>query len=243
MTSYLRFVFLLFILPTISFAQGVNSAGMPCFKDICVGDGLSVLKNIKWKEATNIIGKPLTATKLSVDEKNNAVKQLRGSSVNSASVYWHSDVFDTNGLTYLGALSAICSMHSPAGSLSGKFISEGGHETAVYIAPVAIAGSPTLELKVVRITRTYPAGLSRTQIESLQRQVAETYKGLDVQAANLGMTSSDDINKPVIGFDSLNLLTGRQTVGLNSPSKWTKNHADQLRGQPLCGGNSPVKLD
>ncbi|QAU34485.1 hypothetical protein [Janthinobacterium sp. 17J80-10] len=176
----LIFVAMLMNVITVAFANEGIKNGMPCLGEICIGDEIASLSNIKWEPSkTLIIGKPLSTMKVSdnlIQEWKAKVAPSAHGALAGAVPYLSQKTFDNHGIAKLSKVNGFCDRIDL--NLSGKFKSESGYETRVSVNVEPGSDPSTQALRVNTIIRSYPQGMTTAQQNELKEQFKQRYAGI-----------------------------------------------------------------
>lgn len=154
--------------------------GLPCVKEVCLGDGLAELKKVKWDRASSFAPMPGVKVPFTGDMQvtpavsENVAARFRGYPA-AAIPYLFDSTFDTTGLPALASVTAACQYHQ----LRGKFTTVSGNPTEVSIAllPTPIRGTALAQRwTVFEIGRTIPQATSLPDLEAVSREMNARYQ-------------------------------------------------------------------
>ena len=198
--------------------------GMPCIAEICLGDGLTELKKIKFIK----VDKPY----MNKDSFALIEKLYKGNLKASAPYLYESwgrvvRYFDNKLLSNLSEVIADC---GNTAKLYGKFITYTGNPTQIAIELLPLSGdNMTQKWTVVEISRQFPKAISNEQKQEISNELEQRYGS----------------------FDTLKLL-GQKAQG-NTPSfsggaalrleLEVSNLRNRQLSHPACGGSSKVTID
>lgn len=162
---------ILLILAVVALTASCSkSVEMPCIKEICLGDGLEKLQGISWEPMPNM-GYTYDASVVAKWGYNQKAEKI---------INWlAAGRFDAQTLPLLGGITWCGPNYAPNSdldsSLKGKFKSESGHDTTVYIKLIPSANNPAEQnWKVVAIGRSYRYS-SNEQREQLENDLRKQY--------------------------------------------------------------------
>lgn len=142
--------------------------GLPCLAELCIGDGLSELKKVNWKEADASFRRAP-----SLDNINKAKSKFRGEIPNGVVDYLLVRSFSSEALDMLSGITAVCEENR---GLSGTFVSRGGSTVIVYIELIAKSkGSTEQQWTVVKMEQ-YLGTSNEQDAKEAGKQLAERYK-------------------------------------------------------------------
>lgn len=226
--------FTLFLYATVfsaaAMAEDYVRDGRPCLSGICVGDEILTLTGIKWQPATNILGVPIKSND-QVDMKS-LLKKFAPSAateVAAAAPYLMYSGFDGQAIQKLAKVTGFCERNVVG--LVGKFMSDSGHKTQVYVNVVPGADPSTQSLRVTQIERTFPAEYTREQINELSKQLEERYRG--VKKTHPWPSVTEPTWEFVVSFE--------RKLALYAPMGDSRHIRDQLLKYPGCGKS--LKID
>ena len=160
---------------TISPAQADKPSlisGMPCVAEVCVGDYLKNLGNIKWLSVDSKIApyrksQPIKGSILGTDA---AIKAFTS--------YLHSYSMDKKGITAASQVK-FCEI-SRVNDLRGTYLSKSGNKVVVEFKLFSSNDGKSQEFSVSDITTTLAntGRLTGDQIDEVNRDVAQKYGGL-----------------------------------------------------------------
>lgn len=203
---------------SISYADEYVKNGLPCVKEICVGDGLDELSKVNWDKSK--LWKNPQYTKYVVERFND---NYRGN-LKKSKDYIVQNTFDSTGLKYFSDVKASC-LHdlNPVGTYTSK----DGNQTKVTIGLVPDSKElDSLEQKwtVVWISRHYLVKSDQQRSEIYEAN-KERYKSLT--------------EAPGSGFNRSDFHAGKLELSMNQ----RPNIIEHKRLNPLCGGSEKVKID
>lgn len=181
------FASLAFCFLTTSYAQPIQKNGLPCVKEICLGDGLPELNKIKWIRAQSsrgfMWGYPMNKLDGLFADAPVAKDDLQWKwtfpflkgneqDVRKAVPYIFTMRFDGTGLPLIGKIEAIC-QGSPR--LIGRYESESGHPTVVGITMLPSTDGLTQSWVVTSINRFFPGNITQEQSQELRASIYATY--------------------------------------------------------------------
>ena len=169
---------LLIFIQSICFAQVYEKGGFPCVAEICIGDGLSELKNVEWD--------PVFKKMYSAKERDNYLangkleainNRYRGNISKDAALYLDSERFDSKSLSLLTEISALC---GDGGYLKGNYKTKGGNDTQVSIRLLPNSqGSNEQQWTVVHIRRFVSTPMNKQDIKAAEKELSERYKAFN----------------------------------------------------------------
>ena len=163
--------------------------GSPCVAELCIGDGISELKNIQWKSVEE--------KKIKRDDTLANVKLgLRGKIPAEAIPFLEARKFDTTVLPLISEITAACTSNFGASndysSLRGEYVSNTGNRTEVGIQLLPkSAGSSEQQWTVSYIRRFVETPMNSQDVAAAEHQLAERYKKF-VQSNSYGYTGKAD---------------------------------------------------
>jgi len=203
--------------------------GLPCLRDVCVGDALEDLHHIPWQPATSPVdGRPLAHTSVSNRYLEQLGDSLRASpqALRSVAPFWFLRQIDDDGIRALEQVEAVCQPFSVAQRLRGEYASANGERTQVSFEPVASEDGREQRFVVSTITRYYPPSLGAEQLERIGQEFAQRYAGLDTYPR----TDRPGVRWLAHGTD------GDATLKLFAPIGDVRQRAIDLTKHPACHG-------
>jgi len=231
--NFFAFAILACFFSSTSFAQPFEKNGMPCVKEICIGDGLTELNGIKWIRAQTALDFAVSAERRKIDGVLNTYADqpvpksptypprdfsfLKGNvqDIRKAYSYLYSARFDSGALPLIAKIEVACE----GASLFGRFDSESGFPTVVNIEMIPAIDGLSQKWQVTEITRFFPSNATREQYGELNRSFYTTYADFPTGGNAKGAYARLNENK--------GLLYG---YGLKDRA----NHSQFLK-HPLCG--------
>lgn len=159
--------------------------GMPCLNGICIGDDISLLKQVKWETVYTppyplAKPQPLLSLKISEDSfkrisKGFAPGANTETALRAALPYLDKRSFDSDGIPKLERLKAYC---APV-TVYGQYKSESGFDTVVEVELISETDPNKQALRVTSISRNYPImGYTREQVQEREKQFMERYASI-----------------------------------------------------------------
>lgn len=225
-----------------SLAQNLEKNGLPCVKEICLGDGIEELQKIRWEQAREFTsgfsggsGAVIASRQTSGPDFDLMRKNYKGpaSIVRAASAYlpldYRSGHFDNTSLPLLSQIEAGCRPYP----LKGRYVPQGGLPTEVAIALFASADGSSQSWRVFEITRYFPTNLTVEQLRQINNQVESTYqKWLDGKRHVFVSLAEPAFLVPYVYFRLSS--TGNPTLSL---------YRDGSMRHPFCGGTQKFQIN
>lgn len=212
--------------------------GMPCLKEICVGDDVLSISGIQWEDAVSLIKlNPLKRRKASQSDIDFVNNNFRGDKMSISrlasygSLGWKTDI-DAYALQQLRGISAFCG----SVTFSLRYRSESGYSTTVLAEPVPIASLKEHKLIVKLISREYPKGLSIAQEKQLDDDIKGKYKAVRERAQT-------DRNSPYVTWGSSSTGAPALVLSIGTPSDLYRDRKNLLKMHPECDGTKSIKID
>lgn len=204
--------------------------GMPCVKEICLGDGLDELRKITWDKVV-----PASA----LDIKNGMAsleENYRGNLIESAAyLVGGTHSFDNQALSKLGEVIAAC--HEPS-TLTGTFTTQSGNPTDVEIDLIPSLDNSEQKWTVVSIRRHLPRAESKKQYEEIRAQLDARYGAFDY--IKMAMQKKKDGDAQYIG----DLRDGSGFgLGFKLEMLWPNVTKERYRFHPACGAIKKINID
>lgn len=211
---------------SICHADEYEKNGLPCVKEICIGDSVDSLENVKWDKVDTKVNTKNWNYSLYAKSREDRKSKYRGS-VKNLSEYIGLNKFDSLTVKHLTEVLALCEVDSQGG-LVGSYMSKDGNPTSVTIqlAPSA-ASSNSVEQKwtVVSIKRKY-------SIKSNQQR-DEVSEALNQRYGHF--KSYGDIGHGTVDFRY-------DELQLSLVSNYT-NIRERMTLHPSCGGTAKINVD
>lgn len=197
--------------------------GMPCVKEICLGDGIEELKKIKWESVT--YSKLLNIETI----KKNYRGDLTKVAMYLAEPAIGGKRFDNSALNHLSEVVAYCNqVANIRNGFTGNYVSDSGHETRVDIAMIPSDDQNQQKWTVISISRSYSSAYSAQQLQQVKDQLHERYgEFLYYRERKLKNGAVDAI----YSGSSLKIFTN-----------WP-NIDNALKMHPLCNGKDKINID
>ncbi|MDO8292340.1 MAG: hypothetical protein Q7T29_05700 [Gallionella sp.] len=212
--------------------------GMPCLKEICVGDDVLSLKDIQWENVVGTLNKKLIRNK-KPDQPNidRANSTLRGDkmAISRLASYWEWSWkigIDNYAMQQLRVVRAFC---EPV-TFSLRYRSESGYITSLLVEPVPTESLKEHRLVVTMINREYPSGISEVQYEKLANEIKGKYMVVNDRAQSERNSPSAHLGFSPSGAPAL-------TLSIGTPSDLFRDRNDLLKMHPECGGEKLIKMD
>jgi len=212
--------------------------GMPCLKEVCVGDDVLSLKGIHWE---NVIGtfdkKPIKNKKpdqWKIDAVNGTLRGDKGA-ISRLAPYWGSgwkNDIDAYALQQLRKVRAFC---EPV-TFSLRYRSESGYITSLLVEPVPAESIKEHRLLVTTIIREYPSGLSEMQYEQLANEIKGKYMAVNDRAQSERDSPSAHLGFSPSGASAL-------TLSIGTPSNLYRDRKNIVKMHPECDGVKLIKMD
>ncbi|MEQ1738412.1 MAG: hypothetical protein ABL884_00755 [Methyloglobulus sp.] len=163
---------LLMFFHALSYAEVFVKDGFPCVTELCIGDGLSELKNIQW-DTVNLNDKSLSQSE--IDEIK---KRYMGEFSDQVFPYLLVRKFDKGALPLLSGITTLCSNNDAF--LAGVYVTSAGNPTEVLIRLLPISNDSTEQRwTVVNIRRFVNKSMNEQDIVAAERQLSERYKNFN----------------------------------------------------------------
>lgn len=224
-------------------SQALEKDGMPCVKELCLGDGLQELQKLNWEPARRFPegfspadGISIASRRASNSDLAEMLKNFKGpaAAIRAASAYLPIDYrtghFDAAVLPLLAQIEAACIPYA----LKGRYTPAGGLPTVVSIALFASADAASQSWRVYEIQRYFPKNLTVDQVAQVNGQVEGSYKQwidgkrhvyiIKARPPFAGSEVSFSLSSTGMG-DSLSL------------------YRDQSMRHPLCGGTQKFQIN
>ena len=221
-----------------AFGQAAHAAdnppvkgGMPCFKEVCIGDDITSLKEIKWV-VPSITEKNAAAYKATDSDVRMMQPMFKGSDADlkAFAYYWKAKNFNQDAFQRWSRIKTICARFIG----NATYLSESGYRTVVYFEPRPSDNGGQTRLAVTMLSRQYPTSWTKDQREEFGKELQGRYPGLD------GFT----ITKPRLLWHPVGTTGGGDpTLQLMGRTDDPAKLNDQLKMQPGCGGADKVKFD
>lgn len=224
---------LAFFFSSTSFAQPFQKNGLPCLKEICIGDGLPELAKIQWERSFDRMSVLEKRPKLIADNKVSAVvrtsvrENFLGNENDILAIvpYLSANAFDGVALPKLSGILATCREET----LTGMFMSQSGRKTEVDLRLMPTADGAEQKWTVVKIVRLFPENLTNEQKQDLANQVQKEY-------INFPLTNQDAFAVFDYGLPPKVVLR-----------KQENNHSGQVdnlrRKHALCGTKGSMSIN
>lgn len=205
-------------------AEQYEKNGYPCMSNICLGDDLESLKKIKWEPAKNL--KPIE--KMRRDDLERLYKAYKGKEedLNRALPYIKRN-FDNVGLDLMKKVKAACTINA----VSGKFVTENGNKTHVVVMLMGPPGKQKWTVSMIK--REFDGVETNAQRLEIKNSLMKRYSKFDPATAAQAKVKPKGIMMLIpIGKLSVqfNLIQGLSSI-------------DELKSDPLCGGNKKISID
>lgn len=212
--------------------------GMPCLKEVCVGDGALSLKVIRWENVVGLFDKKPVRNKKPdqwvIDRLNGALRGEKASIVRLAPYWgrgWKVDI-DEYALQQLRGIRAFC---EPV-TFSLSYRSESGYLTSLLVKTVPTESLKEHKLVVSSIVREYPRELSELQYKQLDDEIKNKYQSV------IDRTQSEN-NSPAVDLGFSPSGAPALTLSIGTPSDLFRDRNDLLKMHPECGGEKLIKMD
>ena len=230
-------LFLFLSAPMLSFAQSYEKNGLPCVAELCVGDGLEKLGEIKWehaKSALSLTGRPdYVGSRPIAAHEITAVKQIYRGDVSKAMPYLSYEAFDAKAIPLLASITAACGRKE----LQGTFTTESGNPTTVRIALLTDNNNVAIQRwTVTSISRSFPAAVSAVQQVDIRRQLDERYGRFSVsRGIQTGVEAAYAIH------EAIPVLRGK--FGFSLFLNQRPDDYERYLQNPACGGKQKIAID
>lgn len=199
--------------------------GVPCIKELCLGDGLDELRKILWDVVKDKASAMIVKSSMADLEK-----KYRGNFTASAPYLagtWRQLRFDNQALSKLDEVIAAC---ADTPSLTGTYISSNGNPTTVEIDLVPTASNMEQKWTVTSIRRSFPDGL-KNQREEISAQLDARYGAFDYKKHVMQMVHKDG--------DAQYVGDG---YGFTIKTLWP-HITERLQLHPACNGTKRINID
>jgi len=213
--------------------------GLPCIFEVCIGDSISSLANIKWDRAKGMFSTPqepdyISDRKISDNERKSISSKFHGDTTN-ASKYLLSRQFDSDSLPYLEQINYTCDQH---GDLIGTFTTSSGHLTRVGINIIPDEHDATKQRWVVTtIDRIFLNAITSEQKSDIKSQLMARYKICDLKNYNQKSRAFCRVATDNLSYN------GAVSLYLALSGTAVQNISDRIKMNPKCGGSSKIKID
>lgn len=200
--------------------------GLPCVKEICLGDGIEQLKTIRWKQAV-LEGR--WTGRIYGGMSRDAVPRVYKGDTSKVVKYLTQGYFDSNALVNLGAIKVNCGSSQ---DLLGTYTSKDGNETEVYIAllPDPVGESLEQNWRVIGIERKFKPAITKQQKKELTDAIEERYGDLIRSSYQGKAPAKIEYSEPGAYLKMRDARTGLSL-------------SERMREHPECGNNHSIKVD
>lgn len=159
--------------------------GLPCVKEMCVGDDTRSLRSINWTPAIN----PSTKTPLAASEASEAVLtrlkkviKVEPAVLRVLAPYWYLRLVDGRSLPLLEEIDAVCESMGVSQRLKAEYFDDQGLRTVVAFEPRANSRRTSPTFIVASITQFIPI-LGPSHANAIGRQMMARYRSLSAYAS------------------------------------------------------------
>lgn len=213
----------LMAMQSICNAQQFEKNGLPCVAEICLGDGIEELSQVKWDQ----IKYP---HKMQMREME-IVNTVFHGDTKQAAPFLLSKNFDSSAIAPLSRVIAACQLHK----LDGIYTTQSGNPTHVTIQLVPNTDNTKQQWTVTYIYRLYPTAVSKEQRAEVIAQLAERYKAFDK-----GKFYTPKLGEGTYSQNTI-MNSFSSSLSLNTGSGGDTNN--RLKLHPACGGTKKVIID
>lgn len=210
---------------SICHADEYEKKGMPCVKEICVGDGLDELSKVKWDKVDVKINPKATFYSIYAKQRDERKSHYRGN-VKNLSEYIGRNKFDSVAVKYLPDAKVVCQPDILNG-LEGTYTSKDGNLTTVAISLIPSASN--LDSLEQRWTVT---SIKREYLIKSEQQRKEVISALNERYGSLKSYGETGAGTGEFKQDKLNLSF------VQDPKK-----RERMSLHPSCGGIEQIKVD
>lgn len=161
-------------------------AGLPCLRQVCVGDDLPRVLNIPW-EPVVLAADPasLSASQrfASVLARLRTFLRTDEATLERIAPYWLHRMFDAAGLSALGQVHAVCHDLGVWMRPQATYVNDRGYTTIVTFEPMPSIDTQAHRFRVATITRIYPQATSPDELARIEREIAAKYGELPMYAS------------------------------------------------------------
>jgi hypothetical protein len=161
-------------------------AGLPCLRQICVGDDLPRVLSISWEPVTLAAGPASSSTNQSSSSAFGRLRTfLRADEaiLERIAPYWSHRMFDATGLDALGQVQAVCHDLGVWMRPQATYVNDDGYTTIVTFEPVPSIDSKRQRFRVATVTRIYPQDTSEDELVRIGSEIAAKYGELPMYAS------------------------------------------------------------
>jgi hypothetical protein len=161
-------------------------AGLPCLRQVCVGDDLPRVLSIPWEPVTLAAGPASSSANQGSSsplERLRTILRADEATLERIAPYWSHRMFDATGLDALGQVRAVCHDLGVWMRPQATYVNDHGHTTIVTFEPVPSIDSQTQRFRVATVTRIYPEDTSEDELARIGREIAVKYGELPMYAS------------------------------------------------------------
>ena len=219
---------------SICHADEYEKNGLPCVKEICIGDGVDALAQVKWVKVNVTPNSKSLFYGVYIRNTNEELQTYIGNTKNLTN-YIGSDKFDARAISHLNEVTAVCKNSITLTGLVGTYKSKDGNLTEVEIELIPDQrnlDSLAQSWVVTGIKRAFTIK-SSLQREEVRSELDNRYAFVKSRRYN-----SEGNSNPYVGDYSFNEYDDLRLTLVKDP-----NTRDRLSIHPGCPGATKVRLD